>query len=739
MKTTRRTFIKLSSIASGSLLLNISLPLRTNASGKNESFQANVYLRFNRDGTIVYRDTKPEMGQAISTGLAMVVCDELGADWAKFIIDRPPLTDKMEINHSLAGSAGSNGMLSAYKPLRQAAANLRQMFIESACDIWDCEPNECKVEGSKVANKTSGTAIEFSELYSAVISKEIPTGAPLKDKADFTLIGKEMPILENEDIATGQQKFAIDVHIDGMVHASIERCPTTDGKLVSFDDRGCLAQSGVIETLELPRFPQTPTKGSEWQEKYRGSKCGVAVIANSTWAANKGRQALKVDWSESKYKGYDTQRVKSEMLNFPEDQIRDVASFGNVSELVWQASNDKTFRSRYYNPYQENAHMEPLNALASYDGETLTIWAGSQSPMQAIGYVAEITGVPIDDIVLHSMRSGGGFGRRYFYDFIAEAGYLAFKLRKAVKVTWTREDCIKHSKYHLARHDEHTLILDHNNNPTAWDALTYSGSNYGYMGRNIMLDYYAGSTPNRSTRHAENDTLVLLPGSWRSVGAHPEGLARECFIDEVAAKLGADPLGLRLQWLSNKARHFEESRLNEAAYERRHERQTGLISILNMANQTSDWQKLLSPSQGKGISLSYFYGTYVCQMAYVSLKNGKISIDKIICLFDCGQVVNPQTVRAQIEGSIIWSLSALTNPSIQLEGGQVVQSNFDDYPVIRMGSIPEIEIHLLKSNRPPNRVGEAAVPDTGPAVLNAIFDVMGERIKELPIPEWMLS
>lgn len=585
----------------------------------------------------------------------------------------------------------------------------------------------------------NGASLDFSDLFGAVSAKTIPTDAPLKDESDFNLIGKSTAILENKDIALGKQKFAIDVKLDGMVYASIERCPTTDGQLIAFNDSECLTQPDVLQTIEMPAFSQTPPEGDEWQEKYRGNKPGIAVIAKSTWAANKARDTLKIDWSTSKYSSYDTERVKHEILNVAEPQIRDIANAGKVEDTISKAASEQTFQGSYYNPYQENAHMEPLNAVADYDGKTLTIWAGSQSPMQALGYASEVTGVPVKNIVFHSTRSGGGFGRRYFYDFVAEAAYLAVKLRRPVKVIWSREDCIQHSKYHLARQDEHTLTLDTNNNPLAWNAIVRSGSNYSYMGRNIMLDYYAGATAHRRTQHAESDSLVLYPGSWRSVGAHPEGLARECFIDEVANKLNVDPLELRLQWLSNKAKHFDEHRLNDAAFKRRLERQKGLVSILQQAKAIADWQKPIAASSGKGISLSYFYGTYVCQIAYVSLKDGKINIDKIVCLFDCGKVVNPQTVEAQIEGSIIWSLSALMNPAIEVESGAVVQSNFDDYPIIRMNAVPEIKIHVLESSRPPNRVGEAAVPDTAPAVLNAIFHATGERIRELPIPERLLS
>jgi len=716
------------------MLFSLSFPVISDENAENaESFEANIYLRFLKDGTIIYRDTKPEMGQGISTGLAMVVCDELGADWQKFVVERPPLTSTMEIHHSLESSAGSNGMLAAYLPLRQAAAGLRQRFVESASEKWGCSGEDCLVSDGLVRRRSTDEVLEFRELFAAVVQKPVPEDAPLKQEADLRLVGTPVSILENQAISTGNQRYAIDIELEGMVYASIERSPTTDGQLVSFDDTACRRIDGVLGTIELPSFPYQTDAANKWQEKYRGTKSGVAVIAKSTWHAMKGRRVLKTEWSKSRYRDHDDNLIKEEMLAVADERIRNVASYGSVQDEVSRAPEERVFHSRYYNPYQENAQMEPLNAVASYDGETLTLWAGSQSPTLAIAYVSEITGVPVENIVIHSMRSGGGFGRRYFYDFIAEAGYLAMQLKRPVKVTWSREDCIKHGRYHLARFDEHTLVLDSNDYPVAWDSLTRSGSNYGWLGRNIMLDYYAGFTPHRATRHAEGDSLVLFPGSWRSVDAHPVALARECFIDEVAAQLNEDPVALRLRWLSKAAVAHDEPGLDTDSLKRRRERQQGLASILSLAKQTERWDQPSRDGTGKGVSLSYFYGTYVCQVAYVSRRHNDLSIDKISCYFDCGKVVNPQLVKAQIEGSIIWAFSAVVNPAIQVEKGVVVQSNFDNYPVVRGDMIPEIEIHLVASDRAPNRVGEAAVPDTAPAILNAIFNLTGQRIRELPI------
>ena len=735
MALNRRNFIKLTSVAGGGLLLGLTIPLPADDA---PAFEANVYVRFEKDGTIFYRDTKPEMGQGISFGLAMVVCDELGADWSRFVVERPPLSSKIADDHSLASSAGSSGMLAGYLPLRQAAATLRHMLILAASDAWACNPTDCKAEASRVINKITGKTGDFSIFFTAVSKMAVPVNAPLKDDSELTMIGKDLSIPENRHIVSGQQHFAIDIDLPGMVYASIERSPTTDGAVKNVDDSQCRAAKGFLQTVTMPTLRQEASAGNEWQVKFRGSKSGVAVVATSTWAALTARKALQVTWGESRYSGQSTEDVRQDMLDISGRNIRDVARFGDVLEVVKTADNKRLFREKYFNPYQENAQMEPLSAVADYDGETLTLWAGSQSPLQAIGYVAEVTGVPEDKIVFHSMRSGGAFGRRYFYDFIAEAGYLAVKLGKAVKVTWTREDCIQHGRYHLARYDEHALVLDDKNNPVAWDSLTYSASNYGWLGRNIMLDYYAGATPHRATRHAESDSLVLFPGSWRSVDSHPQAFARECFIDEVAVRLGEDPIALRQRWLSLKAQAFPQENIDADRLRRRQEIQHGLLSVLEKAKQSPHWTAPQAPGSGKGVAVSYFYGAYVCQMAFVSLVGSRVRIDKIVCLADCGKIVNPQLVKGQLEGSILWALSALINPAIEIQNGSVVQSNFDDYPVIRMNECPVIEIDLLDSNRPPNRVGESAVPDTTPAVLNAIFNATGNRLRELPIPEEIL-
>ncbi|GAA0345409.1 molybdopterin-dependent oxidoreductase [Bowmanella denitrificans] len=731
MEISRRQFVKLSLVSGGGLLFAVTLPTCSQETGTDHQFD--VYFRLNMDGSITYRDTKPEMGQGISTGLAMVACDELGADWQRLVIERPPLNTEMPIEHSLESSAGSNGMLAAYLPLRQAAANVRHVFIECACDIWRCSPEDCFVSQGKVHRLATSQAIAFSALFRGVIGRPLPTNAALKSDKDLTLIGAPVSILENQDIVTGQQEYAIDVALEGMVHASIERSPTTDARLVSVDDQLCRELNGVLETIVLPAFPYKTDESNQWQEKYRGTKSGVAVIAVSTWHALQGLRLLKTVWGESRYTGQDDQSIKDALLSIPQERIRDVVSSGDVDKEIAKATPTSLFESQYFNPYQENAHIEPLSAVAKYDGKTLSLWAGSQSPTLALYYVAEVTGVAVSNIKIHSMRSGGGFGRRYFFDFIAEAAYLAIQIRKPVKVTWRREDCMRHGRYHLARFDQHRLVLDAKNNPVAWDCLTRSGNNYGWLARNNMLDYYAGATIHRRCRHAESDSLVLLPGSWRSVDAHPQGLARECFIDEVADKLGVDPIAIRRQWLSQQAAHFQGEKLKPEMVKQRNEVQAGLLAMLNLASDNQEWNRTMQPNQGKGLSLSYFYGTYVCQMAFVSQSNKGIKVDKVVCLFDCGKVVNPQLVHGQIEGSIIWALSAVLNPAISVQNGAVVQSNFHDYPVLRLAETPVIDIQLVNSHRPPNRVGEAAVPDTAPAVLNAVFNLTGIRVRQLPL------
>ena len=468
MSMDRREFIKLSAMSCGGMLATITFPGTASGRADPESKQMNVYLRFQADGTIVYRDTKPEMGQGISTGLAMVVCDALGADWSKFVIEKPVLTSNiLPIEHSLDESAGSHGMLSAYRPLKEAANSLRQMLLSSAADTWLCDETDCEVKNSQVYNRRRKASLSFAALYPKVIRAKLPENSAPIQQREFSLIGKDISIRENQDIVTGKQPFSIDIALKDMLHVSIERSPFTDGQIKTFDDTECLAVKGVKQTLEMPAFPQLLDDPKDWQVKYRGTLAGVAVVADSSWAAMQGRRELTLSWQPSRYAGYDDEKIKWVSGEVKDKQVRDVVNSGDVDKVLNNSKPENVYKARYFSPYQENAHLEPLNAVAKFDGKYLDIWAGSQSPTYAMDYASYVTGVPLDKIRFHSMRSGGAFGRRYFYDFIAEAAYVAVTLKQAVKVTWSREDCVRHSRYHLCRHDEHTLVLDEDNNPVS--------------------------------------------------------------------------------------------------------------------------------------------------------------------------------------------------------------------------------------------------------------------------------
>lgn len=697
-----------------------------------------VYLKLNADGSVVFRDTKPEMGQSAGTGIAMIVCEELGADWEQFRLERVAISSQiLPIQYSLDESAGSNGVLSAYQPLREATARIRQTFVDAALKVWQkrAEQQDIVVANSTVENRNTGQKLSFAQLFPILKDFPIAKSAKLKEPESFALLGGGPSVKHLKDIVLGRQTFSIDVSHKNKRVAVIVRSPHVDSALVKYEAEDAKKVKGVKTIMALPAFPHQFAE-KDWQVKYRGTKAGVAVIADNYWAAKEAANKLKCTWGDSQYLDSSSESTKSALVATQDSNARVVRTFGDAKNKMSNTVASKVFTRSYFNPYQENMQMEPLSAMAQYDGQNLHIWAGSQSPSMAMEYVSQITGVPLNRITFDNLPCGGGFGRRYFYDFVTEAAYLAFKTRDVVQVIWSREDCIKHGKYHNARVDKQSVVLDSQNSIIAWDTLITSGDNYGYIGSNAVMGFYASNAPDRTTRHVELPIQPLRPGSWRSVDAHPATLSIECFIDELANELSIDPVALRSQWLINSAIFAEDKDVTKTIRERK----KLLLNVLEIGKNKSNWESKCHDDGGKGLSLSYFYGAYVTQTAFVSkMEDGRISIDKIVCVMDCGRVINSQLVEAQIEGSIIWALNALINPAIKLEAGEVQQSNFHDYPVLRLNQIPEIEIHILQSDRDPNRVGESAVPGTAPAVLNAIFDLTGERYRSLPLPSHVLA
>ena len=712
-KINRRHFLKISGISGGGLLLSALIPLSCSDEVIDPiEWEPNFFIRINTDNQITFSCSQSEMGQGTSVGLAMIVADELGAKLEDLeIVFAEGSEEKFDV---LQDTGGSNGMRMMWEPLRLAASTTREILLEAAAQKWMVKKGQLYSQDGKVWNKSNEDNIEFGQLLDIAQHLVAPDDIPLKDKKDFKYIGQSVKSYKSKQIAKGELPYSIDVQLPGMVYAAIQRCPVWKGSLVSFDDAATRAIPGVIDVIEM--------KSTELQKvDYRGGvRPGVAVIAENTWAAFEGKKALKIHWDLGPNAGKSEENMRRE-LNLSKRATQKVSfDFKNGQNSYRRGA--QYFEASYESPFQVNACMEPLNAVADNKGYKVEIWAGTQAPQLTRDRIAELTELPPAAITVHNLPSGGGFGRRYFVDFVEEAVLLSDLVKRPVKVTWSREDTIGTNKYHPFQTEFWSAALDEKGFPLGL-------SHHGVVDRPNGFRPFPYNLPIVFHPRLKYNEGNLLPrASWRSVGAHPWGLGLECFIDELAETAGKDPVEFRLELLE-KAEVVPQKFhpwVGDDLYPHK------LKKTLEVAAEKANWGKTPN-GVFQGASCFAYNTSYCSQIAEVSVENGEVKVHKVTAVIDCGLAVNPSQVKAQVEGSIVWGLSAALKPPIQVKNGAVIQQNFHEYELLRMQECPEIEVHIIDSEDPPSGTGEPAVPGIAPAVMNAIYAATGVRLRKLPI------
>lgn len=714
-KINRRHFLRISGISGGGLLLSTLIPLSCTTEEIDPiEWEPNFYIRINTDNQITFSCSQSEIGQGTSIGLAMIVADELGAKLEDLnIVFAEGSEEKFDY---LQDTGGSNGLRLLWDPLRLAAATTREILLEAAAQKWMVDKKQLYTEEGQVWDSKSGNSIEFARLLDIAQHLVAPDEIPLKPKEDYKYIGRTVENYKSKKVVRATLPYSIDKQLPGMVYAAIQRCPVWKGSLISFDDSATRSIPGVIDVVEMKATAlQSPD--------YRGGvRPGVAVIAENTWAAIEGKKALKIQWDWGPNTGKTEDDLRKELLLSKQQTTKVSFDFKNAQQAYRRGTS--YLEASYECPFQVNACMEPLNAVADHKGYKVEIWAGTQAPQLTRDRIAELTELPPAAITVHNLPSGGGFGRRYFVDFVEEAVILSGIVKRPVKVTWTREDTIGTNKYHPFRTEFWSAALDQQGYPMA---LSY----HGIVGRPNGFRPFPYALPvvfHPPIGYREGN---LLPrASWRSVGAHPWGLGLECFIDELAESAGKDPVAFRLELLDKAAIVPQKMHpwVGDDLYPQK------LKRTLEVAAQKAGWGKSKTENSFQGVS-SFAYNTSYCsQIAEVSIDNGNVKVHKVTAVIDCGLAVNPSQVKAQVEGSIVWGLSATLKDPIQVQNGAVVQQNFHEYELLRMQECPDIEVHILDSEDPPSGTGEPAVPGVAPAVLNAIYAATGRRIRQLPIP-----
>lgn len=706
-------------------------------------FAPNVYVSIDESGTVTIIAHRSEMGTGIKTGLPMVLADELEADWNRVKI----VQADGEVKYGDQNTDGSRSMRQFYQPLREAGAAARQMLEEAAARVWNVDPASCHAQNHAVMHEPTGRRLGFGDLVKVAADLPLPSADHMqlrfKPASARRYVGKPIPIVDLADIVRGRATYGIDVVVPGMKYASIERCPVYGGRARSFDPKEALAVPGVEKIIEMEATP-IPSRFNPLG--------GIAVVASNTWAAQQGREKLKIDWDFGPNADYDTTAYRAELEATAKRPGRLVRSQGDVADALHSAAHRVS--ADYFVPHYAHAPMEVPTAVARVSGGHCEVWAPTQNPQGARKVVAQALGFDEGQVTLHVTLLGGGFGRKSKPDYVAEAALLSQKLGAPVKVTWTRPDDIQHDYYHAICAQHLEASLDAKGRTTAWlhrtvfppiEATFQPDATYGSAG-----ELQQGVTdmpydiPNVRCENGAAANHVRI-GWYRSVFNVPHAFAVCSFADELAAASGQDPLEY-LRQLIGEPRHIDLRALgvdypNYGASLDVYPIDTGRFrGVLDLVATKSDWGQKLPARRGRGIAVHRSFLTYVAVVAQVAVGNdGQVTIPRIDMAVDCGLVVNPDRVRAQMEGAAIMAISNALYSNISAKQGRIEQGNFDAYQIARTDITPDTRVYLVDSTAPPSGVGEPGVPPTAPAVCNAIYAATGKRIRSLPIDAGQLK
>jgi len=707
----RRDFLKATAAIGGGLCIAAYVPELAarpdwNAPASASDFAPNAFVRIAPDNTVTVIVNHSEMGQGIYTSLPMLLNEELEADWSKIRIEAAPVD--AVYNHTLYGvqmTGGSSTTPSEWERFRKMGAMARIMLVDAAAGKWGVPGSECRVEEGVVIHPASGKKATYGSLADAASRGKPPATVPLKDPKQFTLIGKPTRRLDTPSKINGTAQFGLDIHVPGMLFALVARAPVFGGKVVSLDATDALKIPGIRAVEQIPS--------------------GVAVIADRFWPAKLAREKVNIKWDD----GENAKLSTSQMLA---DFSRQSAAPGNIAKKIGDPTGTlaraaKLITAEYDVPYLAHAMMEPLNCVVDLRADSCEIWTGTQFETVDRANAARVAGLAPEKVRINTTMLGGGFGRRAnpLSDFVVEAVHIAKIARAPVKVVWTREDDLAGGWYRPMWHDRFAAGLDAQGNPIAW---THTIVGQSIMQGTPFEQFTIKEGIDSTSVEGAADLLYGIPNLqvdlhspkigvpvqwWRSVGHSHTGFSVESFFDEVAHAGGKDPYELRRKLLANQPR---------------------MLAVLQLVAEKAGWGKPLPPGRGRGIATHFSFDSYVAQVIEASAgKDGSVRVHRVVCAVDCGRTVNPDIVKAQMEGGIVFGLTAALKTEITLENGRVQQTNFHDYPMLRMFESPQIEVHIVPSEQNPTGVGEPSVPPVAPALTNAIFAATGKRIRRLPI------
>lgn len=699
----RRTLLKGGFVVGAGLTIGFHiLPGRRSARAAGAGFEPNAFIRIDRDGVVTVVNPQSELGQGTMTSMGMIVADELEADWSKVKVEQGP-ADPVYGDPRAGGQQATTGSRSIRNLItiwRRAGAAAREMLITAAAKEWGVPLGEVYAEQGVVYHRPSGRKLMYGELVDKAAGLPVPQNPKLKTPDQFKLIGKGVPRLDTPDKVTGRAVFGIDVTVPGMLVATVQRCPVFGGTVASFDASRAKAVKGVRQVIQI--------------------SSGIAVVADNYWAAKRGRDALDIKWNEGPNASQSSAVITQTFAALAKQPAPVARRVGDVARALGEAP--RQIEAVYEVPFLAHATMEPMNCTAHVTPDGCDVWVPTQSQSRTQAAAARLTGLPREKVRVHTTFVGGGFGRRSQTDFVADAVETSKAVGAPVKIIWSREDDIQHDFYRPATYNVLRAALDAQGMPVAWLHRIVGPSLLAQRGEVLpngidrtMVEGAANlpyDIPNLQVEYHYKDAGVPV-GFWRSVGASQNAFITESFIDELAAAAGKDPYEYRRMLLGKSPRHR---------------------AVLELAATKAGWGTPVPTGRHRGIAVAFSYASWAAEVAEVSVAtDGAVRVHRVVCVIDCGLAVNPDQVRAQMEGGIVYGLTAALYGAITIQNGRVQQSNFHDYRMLRIHEMPTIEVHILPTDEPPGGVGEPGVPPIAPAVANAIFAATGKRIRQLPI------
>ncbi len=668
---TRRSMLQIIAGSGASLVLGTFSSAACASPAKGATFAPSAFLKIDPDGSVTISINRSDMGQGVRTSFAMLVAEELDADWTKVKVVNAPGDDATYGRQGTGGSGSTRGMS---KQLRTIGASARLMLIGAAAKQWSVDAATCRTENGKVFG-ANGKSVGYGELTEAAQSIAVPETVTLKENANFKVIGKATKRVDNHDVVTGKAKFAYDVSVEGMVFAVCLRPPAYRATQSAIDDSETRAIPGVLDVIAIPS--------------------GVAVIAKNTWAALKGRDKLKVTWTGGS----------------PDVSTRTLRADLKKAVVAHKAmTGTKVIEASFELPYLAHAAMEPFNAIADVRDDSAEIWTGSQSPDGAQNQTARTLGIPKEKVIVHNLLLGGGFGRKFSNSWVAEAVDLSKRLKKPVKLLWTRECDITHDTYRPMSEHIMKAALDATGNPTGWShqyLQAPAGRGNGEYGANTYLPY---EIPEAGMRGGGVDSPVPT-GPWRSVEHSQLIVVNECFMDELAHAAGQDPLAFRVKLMKSPR----------------------LKKVLESAAKRAGWGTAMPAGSGRGIACFDGYGSCIAHVVEVTFADGEVKVTRMVAVVDAGTTINPLGVEAQVQGAFVDGIATALRSAITIRAGGAAEDNFDRYHWARMSDTPKMEIFIEDSGGNFGGMGEVGYPSVPAAIANAVFAATGKRVRQFPI------